>query len=663
MTKRKSQLAIQHTYYVRSRMPLTYVFWVHASTRARFEEAYKGLADRLELPGRDDQTIDVLRLVSSWLCDEKNGQWTMVLDNVDNVENFFPSRKRKQDEAAKGLPAPLMAYLPQSPNGSILITSRNKDVAAKLTGGHHNLKEIPAMKESEGLQLLRNKLSEASYNEDTAVQLLRMLDHVPLIITQAAAYINRRARMTIGTYLKEFCANNKRREVLLSWDAGDLRRDESASNSVIVTWEISFERIRQDRRSAAELLSIMSYFNPQGIPERTLQGYNTLSAEIDAPGNKGEAECTFNEDLDTLHAYSLIMPTKTKVTGSVDVETWEMHPLVQFCTQLWLSSTGELERRRMSFVELLAQEFPNPRFDNRMECGQLFPHVAPLFDLEPNSEHLSKAWAQILTNTGKYLSMQGNYRMAQAVLDKAVKARGRVLGLNNDQTLRSVGILASALQHQGKYEEAEKLNWQVLKGRERGLGILHLETLTTVNNLALVLYHRGRYEEAEKLNRRALEGREKKLGEDHLDTLTSVNNLAIVLRYQGKYEESEKLNHRALDGRRKELGEHHPHTLTTLANLALVLKSEKKYEEAENLSRQALEGAAKELGTHHPETLTKMYNLAYLLHTMDQHDEAAQLYQQAHSGLVQVLGPQHPQTIVCNKNFASLKQKTKQGSL
>ena len=43
----KSQLAIQHAHQIRDATPDTYVFWVHASTRARFEEAYQGIAEKL----------------------------------------------------------------------------------------------------------------------------------------------------------------------------------------------------------------------------------------------------------------------------------------------------------------------------------------------------------------------------------------------------------------------------------------------------------------------------------------------------------------------------------------------------------------------------------------------------------------------------------------
>jgi hypothetical protein len=111
----KSQLAIRHAHNIYDAAPQPFVFWVHASTRARFEEAYRGIADRLELPGRHDPKADVLRLVSDWLHNEANGRWTMVLDNVDDVETFFPSQKHKRHEPNQALPTSLAAYLPPKP--------------------------------------------------------------------------------------------------------------------------------------------------------------------------------------------------------------------------------------------------------------------------------------------------------------------------------------------------------------------------------------------------------------------------------------------------------------------------------------------------------------------------------------------------------------------
>ena len=309
------------------------MFWVHASTQARFEEAYRNIADQLELPGRSDPKANVLRLVSDWLRDEANGRWLMVIDNVDNVETFFPSRKRQRDELPGEPLTSLAAYVPQSRNGSILVTSRSKEAASRLAGGYNKIKEVLAMDKGEGLKLLRNKLRDPPI-EESAVDLLHALDCIPLAITQAAAYINRRARMTVTSYIVEFRRNSKKREILLNWDAGELRRDESASNSVVTTWQMSFEQIRHERRSAAELLSLMSFFNPQGMPESTLRRYSREAAGAADAEDREEADSAFDEDLDTLQAYSLVSTT-------ADKDACEMHALVQFCTQVWLSSFSD----------------------------------------------------------------------------------------------------------------------------------------------------------------------------------------------------------------------------------------------------------------------------------------------------------------------------------
>jgi hypothetical protein len=301
------------------------VFWVHGGTKARFEEAYRGIADRLELPERYDPKVSVLQLVRDWLCDEANVWWTMVLDNVDDVEVFYP-------QPSRGPSSSLAAYLPQSHNGSILITSRSRDAAAKLTGSYKNVKEVRAMDTGQALRLLRNKL-EGSFNEDGAADLLDALNHIPLAITQAAAYINRRGpRATISSYVNEFRKNDRKKVNLLNRDAGDLRRDESASNSVITTWQISFEYIRGERRSAADLLSLMSFFNPQGIPESVLRSHTRNTAEAE---DEEDADSEFDDDLETLRAYSL-------VTVTAESDMCEMHQLVQFCTRIWLSSFGDV---------------------------------------------------------------------------------------------------------------------------------------------------------------------------------------------------------------------------------------------------------------------------------------------------------------------------------
>lgn len=239
----------------------------------------------------------------------------MVLDNADNAGVFFPKRELSQKEKeSERASARLATYLPQNYNGSILITTRSKDAALRLTGSYKNIKQVEPMDENQALQLLNNKLVNTSYDE-SAADLLHALDYIPLAIAQATAYINRQARLTVSGYLEKFRKSTKKKVDLLKRDADDIRRDTSSSNSVISTWQISFEQIRKERHSAADLLSLMSFFNPQGIPESVLRSYTRSMArenQEDVENNNidtDDADDEFDDDLSMLQAYSLVQVT------------------------------------------------------------------------------------------------------------------------------------------------------------------------------------------------------------------------------------------------------------------------------------------------------------------------------------------------------------------
>jgi len=80
----KSQLAIEYCYQVKEKSPDTWVFWVHASDPARFEEGYRKIAERVKPPGWNDPKANILRLVCNRLSDEGSGKWSMVVDNADD---------------------------------------------------------------------------------------------------------------------------------------------------------------------------------------------------------------------------------------------------------------------------------------------------------------------------------------------------------------------------------------------------------------------------------------------------------------------------------------------------------------------------------------------------------------------------------------------------
>jgi hypothetical protein len=179
------------------------VFWVHTSTRARFEEAYRVFADRLELPDRNDPNTNIFRLVYNWLCNEENGPWPIVVDNIDDAEVLFPTPAVADNHKSANDSAPLAQYLPQCTHGFLLCTSRKKDAAAQIIGGFHNIQEVTAMDAPQALQLFTKKLQDVS-KEDGDAELVDVLGCITLAVTQAAAYISNRRQLTAKSFLEGF---------------------------------------------------------------------------------------------------------------------------------------------------------------------------------------------------------------------------------------------------------------------------------------------------------------------------------------------------------------------------------------------------------------------------------------------------------------------------
>lgn len=94
----------------------------------------------------------------------------------------MPTMRASSHKVESHAPELLSHFLPQSPNCSILITSRSRDVAYKLTGSSAGIVEIRLMDKHSALVLFRNKLGFVA-DKDEAVELAHTLDSNPLVLT------------------------------------------------------------------------------------------------------------------------------------------------------------------------------------------------------------------------------------------------------------------------------------------------------------------------------------------------------------------------------------------------------------------------------------------------------------------------------------------------
>ncbi|KAL8635242.1 MAG: hypothetical protein Q9228_007247 [Teloschistes exilis] len=577
-------LAIEHVYRIQERSPETWILWIHASSIARFEQSYRDVANHVKILGRKDPKANILKLVHDWLRDRKNGSWLLVLDNVDDVhlsqETGSVDPGVQGTSVDNGIVQPMSAYLPYSQHGSILITSRTKGIASKLVE-ERDIIVVEPMAQSHALALFKKKLGSL-YDGSNAGELAAALEYMPLAIIQSAAYIKPRApRYSMRQYLDDFRKSDSNKSSLLKYEGGQLRRDWQAKNSIIITWQISFEYVRREWPLAADLLSLMSFFDRQGIPDFLVrnraqagggcgsgcgsqsqsqsqsqhQRHRHLDWSQEREDGKESSENSlsdsneddgFEHDVQVLRDYSFI---------SCDTDqTFEMHALVQLAMRKWLEANEQLEKWKQQYIRSLSAAFPSGEYENWASCQALFPHAKSAIAQRPKAEGPLSEWASLMYNAASYAWRKGDAVEAVQLSRRALDVRKKILGPEHKGTLTSMGMVGLAYGLGGQWKEAEKLQVQEMETTKRVLGEEHPDTLTSMANLASTYRKQGRWKEAEELEVRVMQTTKRVLGEEHPDTLTSMANLASTYWNQGRWKEAEELKIEVMEIMERVLG-------------------------------------------------------------------------------------------------------------
>ncbi|KAK3070886.1 hypothetical protein LTR53_009657 [Teratosphaeriaceae sp. CCFEE 6253] len=673
----KSQLAIEHAHRVREASPSKWVLWTHASSSARFELSVRDALDQLKVPGREDPSANALKLFRSWLRDARNGEWLLILDNVDDARFLLePPSAGEQGESnnpRRPTEERCLDYLPATSHGSILVTSRSSDAALSIVE-RKNIVDVQPMDVEHAVELVEKKL-EGQCSRRGATELAQALDCLPLALAQAAAYITRRApRCSVKQYLKKLHETDKSKASLLDLDAGDLRRDREASNSIMLTWQISFEHLREARSSAADLLSLMSLFDRQSIPEELLRARGThehdrdpyggsttsgshpntsspneLASLDDADGETADAGVEeFEEDIAMLRSYSLISTT----AGGA---TFEMHALVQLATQRWLKSHGRLERWQCRFIDRLDDAFPSGEYENWAKCQPLFPHAMVALGLNLADREAILWQASLLYKSGWYAELKGAFGDAGRMMVRSFENLSATLGEEHPSTFMIVNCLAVIYHDQGRYDKAAEIGERALLTVRRVLGEEHPLTLETQSILAETYSDQGHLDKAVELNERVLSIRTRVLGQEHIDTLISTANLAKGYSRQGRSAEAAKFQEHVLSKARGFLGEKHPFTLRSMGNLAVTYREQCKVNEAAELGERTVAIHKALLGEEHPETLMSLSNLAMYYHGQGNLIEAAELGWRVTSMRKRMLGKEHPDTLTSMGILAAIR--------
>lgn len=635
----KSQIVIEYAYQILDESPNTWVFWVHAETKERLRESYLQIAKKTNIAGCENPEANVVHLVNRWLSNEANGKWLLVLDSANDARVFLDDTSASCASWRSGSstnPA-LPSILPESAIGSVIVTSRSHEVACMLAGNNSSTIEVYAMNDRDAFALLQKKFTSL-VKQDEAAALASTLGHMPLALTQAAAYINRTPRMNIARYLEEINRDQKR---LLDSEQVDIRRDATASNSITKTWQVSFDYLRKRSPSATGLLFLMSLFDRQGIPKSLLERRYTAHEH---------RLSDFDHDL-----YMLTSLCFVKLKGSSG--DFEMHELVQFITKRWMELNGEIEKWKNLYVGIIDEHFPEGRPENWVICEWLFPQVQAALNNHPHDADALEAWASISWKAAWYLGERGDFDTAYKLALNSLDVREVLLDAEDPEVFDSLNSVGVALSRLGRYGEAKAMYQRAMKAQERVLGVDHLDTLTSMLNIAQLSGSQGQWEDSEALLQRILDmvsKKETKAGKSLLlSTLTALSN---AHRGLGRYEEAADLEIRILQSRELDLGSEHPTTVAVKGNLAYTYRHLNRFQEAEELNLEIL--VTQE--THHHaeiEILTTKAHLASIYLLQGRTSLAEMLHFEVFAAMQARYGPNHPDTLYAMANLGRTYEK------
>ncbi|KAH8669617.1 hypothetical protein BGZ60DRAFT_38520 [Tricladium varicosporioides] len=654
----KTQLAIE---YARLHKGLyTSFFWIDGKTEESLIQSLLNIALRLpngQILGIDTQKIGGLeksrkaaQKILEWFALSNNTQWLLVFDNIDKT-----SYGEKPDQNTEPSSYDITQYLPRGDTGSIIVTTRLQRLVS--LGGAVPLRKLGVLDgllvlESYTRRILRcssrqmvpGDMSEIDNWDPDAVTLVKRLDCLPLALVFAGSYIS---TTTVAKYL-ELYKN--------SWQDlhRQMRKCTDYPETIITTWQISFDEVERRDKGAANLLRLWGYLDNQDLWYQLLlwRGYGDAAPRwLQQIVN---TEISFLATITTLLDFSLIERNNNS-------ESYSMHPVVHDWVQSMINIRKDDGFLQVAITTIGLAVPVHNKPDSPSVKRRISPHSIQLIQCWSLASIFqdfvdTPAFLEGLNCLGILYWNQGKLSEAEEMYQRALKGRYKALGSEHTSTLETINNIGVLYHDQGKLPEAEEMYQRALKGSEKAFGAEHTSTLDTINNLGILYWNQGKLSKAEEMLQRALKGRYKALESEHTSTLETINNLGTLYWNQGKLSEAEEMYQRALKGKEKALGAEHTSTLGTINNIGILYWNQGKLSKAEEMLQRALKGSEKALGSEHTSTLGTINNIGVLYHDQGKLPEAEEMLQRALKGSEKALGSEHTSTLNTINNLGILYQ-------
>ena len=450
----KSQMARE--YAKKHQDDYTAVFWVNAKSENSLKGDLAGIARRLQLTnvlddtgriGKGDNIMDTaISAIQEWFDEDENTDWLIILDNVDSqlgqVDDVDDEQFLENDSTFDA-----SRYMPTTPHGTVLITSRLSYVARELGGISYMVDQMTVQ---ESLDLIC-ELSGLENDSLGAEEMVKKLGCYPLALSQVGRHI-RETQTSFPRYLELY--DTKFEKV----SRQNLSPREYHHRSISAAFRISYETLKAKHAVAAALLGFCGCLDNSGIswdifnaafipdsaplpfsdralcdwiPRLSSGWFTTIKAD----------EAQFDEAIELLLRFSFVRRNMESASISI-------HPVVHKWTLLlYDNETREslLEMAtHMMMCEFIREDPERGLLATRVDYGTLVrfrPHAEQCISLLGHNLNEAKWALPTLIYLGAYFSDQDIFDVAQPLLELGRRRLDEQLDLETEtDILRSVKL-------------------------------------------------------------------------------------------------------------------------------------------------------------------------------------------------------------------------------
>ena len=612
------------------------IIWIRAETYETMAQSFLRLAKGLlGIPTEDRDIESIVRDIYAFFAKRKS------LFVFDNAEEY---RSEGQDAGiSQFLPSHFLSSDDNQP--SVLITSRNKN------WGDIKPLILDTFTEPESIDFIRKALGIKDGSQENEIKnLAKTLQHFPLALQQAVAYIKEREialknvglKFEISDYLKRY---KEETEKLLDFKFPK-DSDNSYTKTTFITWRITIDKIKDNPeygQQAKEILDVIAYTAPENIPVEIFLGLERNREKL------GDA-------IQLLKQYSIINSGEEQ--SSVNI-----HRLVQQVTRIELEKQGKDKVVKKTF-ELLKESFPygSDKLEDYAKKQQLLPHLEVflshidgwLAKNPPEKQAIEKDYLVnllIWMNDGYYYL--GNPRKQKKPLKQVLSIFKKYYGSDHFTVAIALTNLGIAYGDLGNHKKQMELLKQALPILEKHYGSDHFQVAITLINLSNAYRNLGNTQKQKELLERALAIQEKHYKPDHFEVARILVSLGTAYRDLDNHEEKKKLLEWALVIQEKHYGPDHFEVAITLVTLGNVYRASGDYRKAKELLERALAVREKHYGSDHFKVAEILINLGIFYGASGDPQKQKELLKQALPIFKKHYGPDHFEVAIALTNLGN----------